>query len=63
MLYFHIKRPFYIINVIYNIIDLLLAAEIGQALLEKNKELELALKSTQEYAEEQAEQAKVKIVL
>ncbi|XP_065659429.1 cerebellar degeneration-related protein 2-like isoform X1 [Hydra vulgaris] len=38
--------------------DLLLAAEIGQALLERNKELEMLLKNTQEYAEEQEEKAK-----
>jgi len=33
--------------------DLLLAAEIGKSLLERNRELEGLLKSTQEYAEEQ----------
>ena len=33
--------------------DLQLAAEIGKALLEKNRELDLLLRTTQEYAEEQ----------
>ncbi|XP_066934621.1 cerebellar degeneration-related protein 2-like [Clytia hemisphaerica] len=37
--------------------DLLLAAEIGKTLLEKNRELEILLKSTQDYADEKAAQA------
>ena len=52
------------ININKNIIlflftDLLLAAEIGKTLLEKNRELEILLKTTQEYADEKAAQADV----
>jgi len=44
-------------------VDLLLAAEIGKTLLEKNRELEIVLKSTQDFAEEKAAQADVSIFL
>ena len=41
--------------------DLLLAAEIGKTLLEKNRELEILLKNTQDYADEKAAQAEVSV--
>ncbi len=45
----------------FSFIDLELAAEIGKVLLEKNRELELLLRSSQEYTEEQILRAQVKV--
>jgi hypothetical protein len=45
--------------IFFNFIDLELAAALGKNLLERNKELELLLCSTQEYADEQVQKSQV----